>query len=205
MRKYKFFVNLEKEEQWLNELAAQGYLLASKSGIRYGFVSGEPGSAVYRIDYRTFKRAADFEDYRMLFEDSGWQHIAGTKGSGAQYFRKRTADLSEDIFSDTDSKAGRFKRLSEMWLSLATSYIPLFVVLLLTDIIDPSVLLHPADLYYTPGLWEKSGWAFWGSFLFETPFAFFRGAAWLFFPVAIIIAFIFSAKARMQYNTTISK
>lgn len=205
MRKYKFFVNLEKEERWLNELAQQGHLLSAKSGVSYDFVAGEPGSAVFRIDYRMFRRAADFEDYRILFEDSGWQHIGGTKSSGAQYFRRRTTDLNEDIFSDTDSKAGRFKRLSEMWMSLAASYIPIFVVLLLTDVIDPSVLLHPADLYYTQGLWDKTGADFWGSFLFETPFAFFRGGVWLFFPIAIIIAFIFSAKAKLQYNTTMGK
>jgi hypothetical protein len=205
MRKYNFFVDLDKEERWLNELAGQGHLLSGKLGISYRFESGEPGSAVFRIDYRMFKRAADFEDYRMLFEDSGWQHIKGTKSSGAQYFRKRTTDLNEDIFSDADSKAGRFKRLSEMWQSIATSYIPIFVALLLTDVIDPSVLLHPADLYYTPGLWDKSGSDFWSSFLFETPFAFFRGAVWLIFPVAIVLAIIFSVKSRMQYNSTMSK
>lgn len=205
MRKFKFFVNLDKEEEWLNELAAQGHLLSGKSSGIYRFESCEPGSAIIRIDYRTFKNRADFEDYRMLFEDSGWKHVAGTKSSGTQYFRKMTTDQSEDIFSDANSKAWRFKRLSEMWSSLAATYIPLFTVLLLTDVIDASVLLRPADLYYTPGLWEKSGADFWGAFLFETPFALFRGVLWLILPVAILLSILFSIKARMQFNRTAEK
>lgn len=205
MRKYKFFVDLAKEEQWLNEMAAQGYILAGKTGGSYRFESGEPGSFVLRIDYRAFKHAADFEDYRLLFEDSGWQHIAGTKSSGAQYFLKKTADQSEDIFSDADSKAGKFKRLSEMWFSLAVCFLPILTALVMAGNIDLTAFLQPAKLYYTPGLWDKTGADFWGAFLFETPFALLRGFIWLILPVSIVLYAVFAAKARNQYNKTLNK
>ncbi|MCR2804075.1 DUF2812 domain-containing protein [Paenibacillus soyae] len=200
MRKYKFFVDLEKEERWLNEMARNGYVLERKSGMGYRFENSPAERAVIRIDYRMFRNGADFEDYRALFEDSGWTHIAGTRRSGAQYFKKSQAQEDEDIFSDVDSKAARYKRLSEMWGSLAASFIPLCAVLIMLGNIDPLALLTPADLYYTPELWEKSGAAFWRAFLFETPFALFRGAVFLALPLMVILSAFFSARAKRQYR-----
>jgi hypothetical protein len=165
MRKLKFFINFRKEERWLNEMAKQGYKFTKKS-IGYEFQPDKPENTVIKLDCRTFKRQADFEDYCTLFEDCGWKHITGTKSSGYQYFK--SIDGGEDIFSDADSKAGRYKRISHMWMALAASYIPIFAVLISTSSIDTGALLN---LYYTPGLWEKSGAALWGAILFETPFA----------------------------------
>ncbi|RJE83975.1 DUF2812 domain-containing protein [Paenibacillus sp. 1011MAR3C5] len=201
MRKLNYFVDLEKEEQWLNDMARQGYILSRKS-IGYEFEPAKPGLDVaIRIDYRTFRRASDFEDYRALFEDCGWAHIAGTRSSGAQYFKKTGTDTEDDIFSDLDSKAGRYKRLADMWTSLAACFIPLFVVLITTNSIDLAVFLNPKALYYTPGLWEKEGAAFWGSFLFETPFALGRGFLWMTIPIMIALASLFSYKAKKQYDS----
>jgi hypothetical protein len=127
MRKIKFFTNFDKEEKWLNEMAKQGYQFKNKS-VGYEFQPSKPENAVIKMDYRTFKKQEDFQDYCALFEDSGWKHIAGSKSSGYQYFKKAGEHGSADIFSDVDSKAGRYKRISDMWISLASAFIPIFVV-----------------------------------------------------------------------------
>lgn len=204
MRKCKFFINFDKEEQWLNDMAKQGHRFINKSS-RYEFQPAKPENRLIKIDFRTFKKQADFEDYRALFEDSGWKHIAGTKKSGSQYFEKIDEHGNEDIFSDADSKAGRYQRLSKMWLTLAVFYIPILVVLILTNTVDPAALLNPKLLYFTPGLWERTGAYFWRAFLFETPFVFFRGFFWFFFPVMIILYFAFGIKANMHYQKTLGK
>ncbi|MCR8630357.1 DUF2812 domain-containing protein [Paenibacillus radicis (ex Xue et al. 2023)] len=199
MKKYKFFINFEKEEQWLNEMAQQGYRFTKKT-TGYEFQPGKPDNAVIKMDYRTFKKQEDFEDYCALFEDCGWKHITGSKSSGYQYFRKIHENGDDDIFSDADSKAGRYKRISEMWSTLATTFIPIFVVLISTDSIDKAAFLNPKLLYYTPGLWEETGAAFWKAFLFETPFALFRGFLWLLIPIMIVLYLIFAFKANKQYS-----
>lgn len=201
MRRYKFFINFDKEEQWLNEMSKQGYELTNKS-IGYEFQAAQPENRVIKVDYRTFKNREDFEDYRALFEDSGWSHIAGTKNSGAQYFKRTDNKGRNDIFSDTDSKAVRYKRVAQMWISLASCFIPIFAALISTGAIDAAAILNPKLLYYTPGLWEKTGTAFWRAFLFETPFAFSRGILWMIIPVMIILYFIFAVKAKKQYQKT---
>lgn len=201
MKKWKFFINLEREEEWLNQMAKQGYKFIKKS-IGYQFELAEAEDAIIKIDYRTFKRNEDFEDYRTLFEDCGWKHISGTKHSGYQYFRKVDPKGSEEIFSDVDSKAARYKRMSGMWLLTALCYIPIFVILMYSGSIDLKALVNPKLLYFTPGLWEKTGAEFWGAFLFETPFALFRGVLWLFFPLMIVLYLIFAFKANKQYKET---
>ncbi|MCS7460599.1 DUF2812 domain-containing protein [Paenibacillus doosanensis] len=200
MRKYKFFTNFDEEEHWLNDMARQGWRFARKTPFGYEFESAKPENAVIKIDYRSFKKQRDFEDYCALFEDSGWEHIAGTKSTGHQYFKKIGCQGREDIFSDGDSKAGRYKRLSDMWAALACSFVPLLAVLISTGAIDPGVLLDLKALYYTPGLWELSGAGFWRAFLFETPFALFRGVFWLIIPIMIVIYLYFASKANRQYK-----
>lgn len=160
MMKYKFFTRFDKEENWLNEMAKQGYRFTRKTSFGYEFEFGNPEISIIKMDYRFFKKREDFEDYCALFEDSGWEHIAGTRSSGYQYFKKTDKQGNEDIFSDVDSKAGRYKRLSYMWATLAVSFIPLLAALISTDTIDPGVMLEPKSLYYTPGLWDLNGVAF---------------------------------------------
>lgn len=199
MRIFKCFINYDKEEKWLNEMAQKGYELVSVSP-GYKFKHTEEKGTVIRIDYRTFKCQADFVDYCTLFEDSGWKHIWGTKYSGPQYFKRVDENAGDDIFSDEISKAGKYRRISDMWMTLATSYIPIFVALLFTGNIDINKVLNPKLLYYTPGLWEQTGSKFWFQFLFETPFAIGRGVLWMIFPIMIIFSLVFSIKAKRLYK-----
>ncbi|KAA9021073.1 DUF2812 domain-containing protein [Niallia endozanthoxylica] len=199
MRKFKFFINFEKEEKWLHEMAKQGYQLEDKS-FGYKFLSAEPEDTTIKVDYRVFKKQEDFIDYCTLFEDSGWKHISGKKSSGAQYFKKVDENSEEDIFSDNISKAGKYKRLSSMFVQMAFTFLPLLVALMTTDVIDLAAIVNPKLLYLTPGLWEKTGISFWMAFLFETPFALFRGIMWAFIPVMMTLYLIYSVKANILYQ-----
>lgn len=199
MRSFKFFINYDKEEKWLNDMAKKGYEL-EETFWGYKFRVTKPKNTRIRIDYRTFKNKEDFEDYCALFEDSGWKHIAGTKNSGKQYFSKTTENSEEDIFSNGISRAARYKRLSNMWMMLSMAYFFIFMSFLSQKHIDIKALFNPKLLYYTPGLWERSGVRFWRSFLFETPFALLRGFSWIFIPVTLILYLYFSAKAQLLYN-----
>ena len=199
MKKFKLFLNYEKEERWLADMASQGYQL-KETDFGYSFEKTLPEQAVIKIDYRRFKKEQDFLDYLALFEDSGWQHISGTKNIGFQYFKKTNSDSTEDIFSDTASRAGRYKRLSDMWFSL---FIPF---LFISSMLGDKVLgfLNPKTLYLTPGLWEMSGSEFWKHFWFETPFALMRGLPPLIMALCAILFAIFYMAADRLYKKTIN-
>jgi hypothetical protein len=105
-------------------MAADGRLMR-KRGVVYSSTDIEPGSTVVRIDYRPSMKAADFDDYRQLFADAGWQHISGTRTSGTQHFASTTDDADADIFSDARSRAQRYKRAFEVNTAVL---LPLLVV-----------------------------------------------------------------------------
>ena len=197
MFRLKLFVDFEKEEKWLEQKAINGYHLKSII-FGYHFEKKAPEKSTIKIDYRKFKKKDDFIDYQLLFEDSGWMHLAGSKNSGVQYFKKIDA-VNDDIFSDTHSKAARYKRYADMSLELAISFLPLVVIFYLMDIMDLGAFLNPKALYLTPGLWGKTGSAFWTSFLFETPFALMRGFIWAFLPVMIVANLIFAYQSNKLY------
>ncbi|MCL2633704.1 MAG: DUF2812 domain-containing protein [Oscillospiraceae bacterium] len=127
MNKFKSFLDFSKEEKWLEEMAEKGWQLKGAS-LTYKFESAPSEQVKIRIDFRDFKSNQDFNDYKTLFEDSGWKHIVGSKDSGTQYFMKTNPDADDEIFSDTASRAGRYKRSYERWIMLAMCFMPLFVV-----------------------------------------------------------------------------
>ncbi|ASV69752.1 DUF2812 domain-containing protein [Cytobacillus sp. FSL W7-1323] len=204
MRKFKVFIDFDKEEQWLERMASEGYQLES-TYFGYKFRLVEAKEKKIKIDFRKFKHSADFLDYITLFEDSGWRHIAGSKYSGIQYFEKIDDQATDDIFSDNVSKAKRYKRYAHSSLMLAIGNFPLIVFLYYTGIIDPAYFIRPSELYLTPGLWDKSGMSFWFSFIFETPFALLRGAAWTFIPLSVLSYLFFSYKANKRYIQSMIK
>lgn len=198
MHKFKFFIDFEKEEHWLEQMAYDGYHLKS-TFMGYQFQRGKPEAETIKIDFRKFRKREDFIDYCTLFEDSGWKHLAGTKSSGIQYFKRIDDTAGNDIFSDNNSKATRYKRYANMFFELAISYLPLLVVFYLADIIDFNAFVNPKELYFTPDLWNKTGSSFWFSFLFETPFALMRGLAWSFIPLTMIFYLFFGYKSNKLY------
>ena len=198
MYRFRFFIDFEKEEQWLENKASQGYHLQN-TFLGYQFQRGKPETATIKTDFRKFKSKEDFIDYCTLFEDSGWTHLAGTKSSGIQYFKKVDDMAGDDIFSDNHSKASRYKRYANMSFEMAISFLPLLVIFYMADIINFTAFTNPKDLYFTPGLWEKTGTSFWFSFLFETPFALMRGLAWSFVPLTIIFCLFFGYKSNKLY------
>src|SRR5699024_5267784 len=167
-------------------MASQGYHLTSIF-LGYRFKKGEPETATIRKDFRRFENKEDFLDYQALFEDSGWKHLAGTKNSGDQYFKKIDEGVIDDIVSD------------KMCFELAVAFIPVLVVFFIADIIDFNAFVNPKALYLTQDLWDKTGSAFWSAFLFETPFALMRGIIWLFIPLMIIFYLYFGYQSHRLY------
>ncbi|MCM2674897.1 DUF2812 domain-containing protein [Alkalicoccobacillus plakortidis] len=200
MRRFKYFWNFTDEEQWLNEMARDGKHFMYRS-FGYRFEKGEPKDTTYKTDYRMFKKKADFDDYEMLFEDSGWQRLPCPRRNGHQYFKRVRDDASDDIFSDQTSKAARYKRLSELFYNQFIMFLPILVVFIFTNNnLNALNLMNPIDWYLTPELWERTGSAFWRAFLFETPFALLRGLTFY----LVLFCFLFYGyyywKAKKQYE-----
>ena len=95
--------NFDKEEKWLNEMAAKGLCLISVGLFRYDFEDCEPGE--YQIRMQLLKNLPgnpESRKYIEFLESTNIEHI----GSIAPwvYFRKKTADGKFELFSDIESR-----------------------------------------------------------------------------------------------------
>lgn len=94
--------DFEKEENWLNKMAANGLSLISVGFISYEFEETLPGEYQIRKQYMEHSlRHPETEDYIRFLEETGIQHV-GTY-SIHTYFRKKTADGEFELISDRKS------------------------------------------------------------------------------------------------------
>ena len=110
--KYRcFFIwNFDKEENWLNEMAAKGLVLANVCFIRYVFESCSPGEYNIRLEMlNNSVNHAESRRYIRFLEDIGVECICNL--SRWVYFRKKAESAPFDLFSDIDSRIGHLKRI----------------------------------------------------------------------------------------------
>ena len=112
---HKFFWmwQFDKEEQWLNEMAAKGLALTSVGFGRYEFEDCAPGE--YKICMEMLENASGSpgnEKYVRFVEETGAQHV----GQFARwaYFRKKTADGDFSLFSDNASRIKYLNRIIQL-------------------------------------------------------------------------------------------
>ncbi|EOA2468075.1 DUF2812 domain-containing protein, partial [Enterococcus faecalis] len=79
MKKFRIFLSLKKEEEWINSIQEEGYRLVSVSSVVpiYTFeklASKETFIPYVRLDFREKSMGkVKYEDYVTLFSDSGWK------------------------------------------------------------------------------------------------------------------------------------
>ena len=107
----------DKEENWLNEMAAKGMALVSVGLCKYIFEDSEPGEYTYKIELLgKMPYRSDSEAYIRFLEETGAEHV----GSILRwiYIRKKTSDGALDLYSDIESRIRYVRRLQIFFISL---------------------------------------------------------------------------------------
>ena len=117
----KWFFDFEKEEEWLNNMAAKGWNLVYSNAPKYTFEEGIPGEYIYRLALPEHGRNhPETISYIRFMEETGAEHVS-TLPNGWIYFRKKAANNDDfEIFTDTDSRIRHFKRMARImgWCAL---------------------------------------------------------------------------------------
>lgn len=118
IHKWFWVWDFEKEEQWLNEMAAKGLALQSVGIGKYTFDECLPGEYCIRLDMlKNSPTHPESEKYIRFVEETGAEHIASfTKWV---YFRKKTDEGSFELYSDNGSKIKHLTRIIRFLLPLA--------------------------------------------------------------------------------------
>lgn len=110
IRKLFFVWDFDKEEKWLNEMAAKGLCLVSVGFCKYEFEECEPGE--YKICMQMLEKSPknpESEKYMEFVEGTGAEHI-GTFSHWI-YFRKKAEDGVFKLFSDNESRVKYMTRI----------------------------------------------------------------------------------------------
>lgn len=106
----KLFINFEKEEKWINEMAAKGMNLVDYSFGRYLFEEGTPGEYIYRIELlEQVTTHLESTTYIKFMEEMGVECVS-TYGRWVT-FRKKAVEGSFDLYSDYESRIKHYKRI----------------------------------------------------------------------------------------------
>lgn len=117
IRKWFWVWDFDKEEQWLNDMAAKGLCLVSVGWCRYEFEDCVPGE--YSVRLELLKERPDHPEsgkYLEFLEETGAEHV----GSYQKwvYLRKKKSDGEFALFSDNESRVQHLTRIIRMITAL---------------------------------------------------------------------------------------
>ena len=99
--------DFEKEEEWLNEMAEQGWELAGVGFCTYTFRQCEPGEYTVRLEMHS-----PDPEYISFMEETGAEKV----GRLFQwiYFRRKTEYGEFNIYSDIDSRIEHLQKIARV-------------------------------------------------------------------------------------------
>ncbi len=97
--------DFEKEERWLNNMAADGWVLDGVGFCTYYFVPCRPGEYIIRQEMRD-----PDEEYARFMAEMGAEEVG--RFMNWHYFRRKSELGAFDLYSDIDSRLGHLNRIA---------------------------------------------------------------------------------------------
>lgn len=117
MRKLKFFISLLKERDWLEEMAAQGWILTNITcGVLYHFKQTAPCEKVYEIErfaITAHPTVADLTARTCAFDITsqfGWEQVTHDEDMNYYFMKDRAGDETDEFYDDAESRRERAER-----------------------------------------------------------------------------------------------
>ncbi len=192
MKKYRYFVNIDKEEAFLHKMIECGYYLESvSSNFVYNFTKKDIHKEV-KIDYRLQMDDESYNDYITLLKDYGWELISGNKDSRKHYFISTKNSNDDSLFSTEESRYNRYKLMRNTYSTSATTAMILYVATHKDS--------QLTDAWFSTELFNLKGIEFVKSFALELPIVLLKLIPALIVPLAFVWFTFLTFKARQIYK-----
>ncbi|WP_273320897.1 DUF2812 domain-containing protein [Vallitalea guaymasensis] len=115
---FRYFIDYEKEEKWLNEMESKGYHFLRYCLLFYIFTIGEPNTYTYRIELlENMTSNHESRNYLDFLADTDIENVASW--GRWVYLRKEKDKGPFELFTDLDSKLKHFKRVFYFYFALS--------------------------------------------------------------------------------------
>jgi len=145
VRKWFWAWNDDKEEIFLEEMAAKGFRLVNVSMGKYTFIEDESKKIKYQLDFKGLTKMKE-DEYIQLYEDAGWENVK--RYGGWYYFAKEYDEESPDIsiFNDNKSRLEKYRRII---LFLVITGFPLYYnIVILFPSLDQTEFVFPKFYFF---------------------------------------------------------
>lgn len=123
----KAFLDIHKEEDWLNEQGQNGLMLIGYHSGEYEFENVSPAKYQYKIDLPAYTGRKKNE-YLAFLEQTGISVVA--EYGGRVYLRKNTADGPLDMYTEQKEVAKQMSKRLSFYFVTAISQFMLGVIML---------------------------------------------------------------------------
>ena len=114
MIKFRWYYDKDKEEIFLNDMAAKGYAMTRFFLGIYWFERCEPGEYTYKVDLIRDKNTEQKNEFYDLVRESGGE-LVQIWGVWA-FFRKKG---EFELYTDTESQIEQYSRIHKFFLTVA--------------------------------------------------------------------------------------
>lgn len=112
MVKFRWFYNTDKETEWLNRMAGQGWAMTDFCLGFYRFTRCEPGEYIYQTDVSE-KMFGVSEDYRQFMEETGAE-IVCLWGFWV-FLRRKAQEGPFRMYTDVESTIGYYTKMKNFF------------------------------------------------------------------------------------------
>ena len=116
MKRFKVFYDKDKETAWLNEMAAQGWMMVHFFLCFYTFEPCEKGEYIYQLDFDERCRNGA-ENYDAFMNEMGITVV--DNWFLWTYLRKRAEDGPFELYTDTESQIAQYTKIRNLFKIVA--------------------------------------------------------------------------------------
>lgn len=120
VRKFFFAWDFDKEEKWLNDMAAQGKALTGVGFCKYTFEDCEPGEYTVRLEllenHTAHEKSVQYLDF---LRETGAEYVGNY--FRWVYLRKRCSNGEFELYSDNASRVKHLNRIIALLLPISAA------------------------------------------------------------------------------------
>lgn len=127
IKKRRLFLDIDKEEKWLNQMAQKGYALSDITfmpPLTYVFEQNDNEKYIIRIQFID-EKAYDETEYINLVKEMGAEHVG--RYNKYVYFRRKESLGDFELFTDKESKIAHYNSIIRTLAVIMLVQIPLIV------------------------------------------------------------------------------
>lgn len=123
----KAFLDIQKEEEWLNEQGQNGLMLIGYHGGKYEFEDVSPAKYQYKLDLPAYSGSKK-KEYLAFLEQTGISVVA--EYGGRVYLRKNAADGPLNMYTEKKEIAKQMSKRYSHFFGIAISQFMLGIIML---------------------------------------------------------------------------